>query len=186
MTVALTPSGLTLGTTTVADWNSVGGGKVLQVVQTVDATQAFYNPATYNADFITATITPSATSSKILITLNAKLGSTEGNGGLSLRRNTTVIGANGSNVNGYPSGYGANSFVAADFCLNGLDDYINEDLVSMSDISHTYLDSPNTTSAITYRISADSARLVIKGWNRAAQASKGAGTSTLTLMEIAG
>jgi hypothetical protein len=185
MAVTLSNNGLTLGSTTINDWDNVGGGKVLQVVQTVDTTQAVYNTATLNQDFITATITPSSTSSKILIILNAKIGTTNGNGGIGLRRNTTYIGGSGNNVSGTTPTYGSNSFVAADDAINGI--YVGTGAYNMSNLFHMYLDSPNTTSAITYRISADSTNLAILGWNRAqANNTAGSGTSTFTLMEIAG
>ena len=185
MAVTLSNNGLTLGSTTINDWDNVGGGKVLQVVQTVDTTQAVYNYATLNQDFITATITPSSTSSKILIILNAKIGTTNGNGGIGLRRNTTYIGGSGNNVSGTNPTYGSNSFVAADDAINGI--YQGTGAYNMSNLFHMYLDSPSTTSAITYRISADSTNLVMLGWNRAqANNTAGSGTSTFILMEIAG
>jgi hypothetical protein len=186
MAVTLSNNGLTLGSTTINDWDDVGGGKVLQVVQTVDTTQAYYNPATDGSDLITATITPSSTSSKILIVLNAKTGGTNGNGGIGLRRNTTWISGSGNTVSGGDNLHGSNSFIAADDALSGLY-YGSANSYSMSTIYHMYLDSPSTTSAITYRLSVDSSALYIRGWNRAeVNATAGAGTSTFTLMEIAG
>jgi hypothetical protein len=160
-------------------------GAVLQVVQTVDTTQVLYNPASENTDLITATITPSSTSSKILIILNAKIGGTNGNGGLGLRRNTTWIGGSGHAVSGGDSLHGANSFVAADDALNGM--YYASGTYNMTNLFHTYLDSPSTTSAITYKVSVDSTGLYIKGWNMAeAGITAGSGASTFILMEIAG
>jgi len=170
---------------TAADLGINVTGSVLQVVQTVDTTQVYYNPAAENTDLITATITPISTSSKILIMLNAKIGGTNGNGGLGLRRNTTWIGGSGNTVTGGDSLHGANSFIAADDALNGF--YYSTNTWGMSNLIHMYLDSPSTTSATTYKVSVDSSTGVfIRGWNRAENGNGGSGTSTFTLMEIAG
>lgn len=176
----------TVLTTAGVPASAMPAGSVLQVVQTVDTTRVYYNPAAENTDLITATITPISTSSKILIILNAKIGGTNGNGGLGLRRNTTWIGGSGNVVSGGDSLHGANSFVAADDALNGI--YYSSETYGMSNLFHMYLDSPSTTSAITYKVSVDSSSGVfIRGWNRAEAATNaGSGTSTFTLMEIAG
>jgi len=185
-TLVLPDEAGTVLTTAGVPASAMPAGSVLQVIQTVDTTQVYYNPATENTDLITATITPISTSSKILIILNAKIGGTNGNGGLGLRRNTTWIGGSGNVVTGGDNLHGANSFVAADDGLNGI--YYSSGTYNMSNLFHMYLDSPSTTSAITYKVSVDSSTGVyIRGWNRAEAATNaGSGTSTFTLMEIAG
>jgi len=185
-TLVLPDEAGTVLTTAGVPASAMPAGSVLQVVQTVDTTRVYYNPAAENTDLITATITPISTSSKILIILNAKIGGTNGNGGLGLRRNTTWIGGSGNVVTGGDSLHGANSFVAADDALNGI--YYSSETYGMSNLFHMYLDSPSTTSAITYKVSVDSSSGVfIRGWNRAEAATNaGSGTSTFTLMEIAG
>ena len=185
-TLTLPDEAGTIITTAGVPSSAMPAGSVLQVVQTVDTTQVYYNALVENTDLITAAITPISTSSKILIILNAKIGGTNGNGGLGLRRNTTWIGGSGNIVTGGDDLHGANSFIAADDGLNGI--YYSTNIHSMTNLFHMYLDSPSTTSAITYRVSVDSSSLYIRGWNIAevTTSASGSGTSTFTLMEIAG
>tara|TARA_B100000963_G_scaffold103207_1_gene89351 strand:- start:212 stop:913 length:702 start_codon:yes stop_codon:yes gene_type:complete len=122
-----------------------GGGKVLQVIQNWDDDYATYSNTSVDAQatVLSQAITPSATSSKILIQVNLCVsvqGSNHKHYGLVMYRGSSVI-ANGdkstwqSGVGETHSATAAHSYSQPDKILTGL-----------------YLDSPNTTSATTYNI----------------------------------
>ena len=154
-----------------AGFNRSGGfGKILQVVQNSYSTQATLNSTSYVDTGLTATITPSSTSSKVLIY-----------GFLSF---TTSHFASPYNV----YGFGCN-IVRGSTEIKAGDTGQYYQAVADSDISYTvfnqphvpiFLDSPNTTSATTYKIQAKesdiNANLTI---NASSQ------TSELILMEVA-
>ena len=112
-----------------------GGGKVLQVVAATYSTTQTTTSGTYADSSLTATITPSSASSKVLVMVDTNgilgTGSTNARGGLRLLRGATVLSyistglayfvGGGGNSNG---GFGA---------------------------SIAYLDTPATTSATTYK-----------------------------------
>ena len=112
-----------------------GGGKLLQVVQTSTTTSYTTSSSSYvAASGMEVSITPSATSSKILIfvTMNFQEG-VAGSGAYATiyRNNTTNLEANGFVYHGLASG--------ASYKF------------SSQEPMH-YLDSPNTTSATTYTV----------------------------------
>lgn len=125
---------------------SMAAGSVLQVVQTIKTDTWTTTVAVNNGGGdgspitgLTATITPSSTSSKILVTVS--FGGVSGSAGLAqfhalLFRGTTKIGI--------PSGASNRPGI------NG-SAYYNDVNVS-SPLTFSYLDSPNTTSAITYSV----------------------------------
>jgi hypothetical protein len=122
-------------------WTSVGGGggKVLQVVQGTTATGVTVTSTSYTDSGITATITPSATSSKIIALVNmAVLISTQDTNGqgmiVKLMRGATDILENtrGLFLTSAVGGGGASS------------------MQTWYPIS--YMDSPSTTSATTYKV----------------------------------
>ena len=113
------------------------GGKVLQVVYADTTTETLITTATYTDSTLSATITPAATSSKVLIMVSQQAYQyTNGNGalksGIKILRGATdvwtsqldMIGSNDNNDND-PELYGQWSLI--------------------------YLDSPSTTSATTYK-----------------------------------
>ena len=115
-----------------------GGGKVLQVVQAVYSTTTSSTTNTAIDTGLTATITPSASTSKILVlvTQQYQLYLSGGSGGelqltFNVLRGATTIMAD-SNM-----GIRASS-------------YVNE-LDNKSSFAYTYLDSPATTSATVYK-----------------------------------
>ena len=120
---------------------AAAGGKVLQVVQAV-VTAAFSTTSASLTDItgMTAAITPSSTSSKILITSiipSHNNGSAVGYPRFVLLRNSTQISL-GASVGSATQDSAANN-VESSFS-GGL----------MNTVSN-YLDSPNTTDAITYK-----------------------------------
>ena len=130
------PASFTAGNVlTAAQMNALRGSfRVLQVVYAQYATQVNTSLATYVDTGLSATITPSSTSSKILVMVNQNgAGKTSGNAGqgarLKLFRGATDIG-----VFAYEIGYTGSS----------IDNYGNS-------CSYNLLDSPATTSATTYK-----------------------------------
>lgn len=109
-----------------------GGGKVLQVVQATYSTQVNSSSTSYADTGLTANITPSATSSKVLVIVShAQVNKTSGNSGSGvsiklLRASTDIYAA---------------------FAVG----YTNTTLSQNHNVSFTYLDSPSSTSALTYK-----------------------------------
>lgn len=128
-------------TATGLKWASAagGGGKVLQVIMAQTTTSTAVATGTYTDTTLTASITPSATSSKVLVLVSQNFFSSRQNdswnGGIRLLRGATAIIELGSG--GY-EGFG--NFVAS--ATEG-------QIRGMSSI--VYLDSPSTTSSTTYK-----------------------------------
>ena len=154
------PSGATLDVTGATVSGLTGTGKVLQIINASVNTESVINNNTWTDTGITASITPSSSSSKVLVQANAAgCGKATNNTYLELKllRGTTdliVIEQRG----GY-TGDTATNKVGSCGC--------------------TYLDSPSTTSATTYKLQGRS------GANNAyAQVGDSNPYSTITLMEI--
>jgi hypothetical protein len=158
-------------------------GSILQVVSTVK-TDTFSASLTAGSTAaitgLSASITPSATSSKILVLYSVSLGVPSGGSGINLilRRNSTAInlGDASSSRTRVTSGGGVQGADAA----------------AMSVGSFQFLDSPATTSAITYDLLIQNARNasethhVNRGGGDADNAGAGRATSQITVMEVAG
>ena len=150
---------------TSTDLNNLTTGKVLQVVQNSYNTDT-ENNTTSNVDTgLSATITPSSASSKILVNVSQLIGGGCGDSNnlevyLSIWRNSTEIkefaGSRTDNVSALFTSFN-NSFI--------------------------YLDSPSTTSATTYKTTF---KLGVSGSNRYAKAQWAGNWSFITLTEIAG
>lgn len=155
-------------------------GAVLQVVQTV-VTNAFDLTANQSYTAVTglsAAITPTSTSSRILVTISIMWGCQGTTFGGSLFRNGSVVsGAIGNSG----SGQQQVSFPMANQQYDGNQAFYT---------SFTYLDSPASTSTQTYAlhvISDNSATLRVNRANAdSANATGKRGVSTITLQEIAG
>ena len=137
-----------------------GGGKVLQVVQATYATQVNVATSTPTDTGLTASITPSATTSKVLVMafhsgVGKDTGATSGN--IDLVRN-------GTKINTFPA-------------LVGLTGNTSTNIIGS--VSFNYLDSPSSTSAVTYKTQLLSVDNISKVFTNA-----GGGTSTIILMEI--
>ena len=151
-------------------FSTVAGGKVLQVLTATTSTQASTSSTSYSDNGVTLDITPSATSSKILIMVNVGVQSSANtyNAGVSLKlfRDSTEIHTPYFNNEIYGF-YHASSTVANMFARYPL----------------TVLDSPNTTSSITYKT--QHAALSTSHTTKSQPAgSGGTSTSYITLMEI--
>ena len=112
-----------------------GGGKVLQVVAATYSTTQTTTSGTYADSSLTATITPSSASSKVLVMVDTNgilgTGSTNARGGLRLLRGATVLSYISTGLAYFQGGGGSSNggFGA----------------------SIAYLDTPATTSATTYK-----------------------------------
>jgi len=117
----------------------VGGGKVLQVVTaTKTNTQTTNSSSFIDITGLSASITPSSTSSKILIQYVANIGCQTGTnrGAIQLVRGTTAIAIGDASSN--------RARVTATANSGNNDDVEN--------LAGSWLDSPNTTSATTYKL----------------------------------
>ena len=157
--------------------DTFGGGKVLPVVSNeITSTSSWTG---WN-DVITQAITPSAASSKILIQFSGMFGFDYRYAALRLYRDSTQI------AKGDAEGTRTPVFIAS-FASHEISNqaYISENL------SGVHIDSPNTTSAITYKINAG----YIHATNRTSYMNRptydgdqiyfSRGTTSLILMEIA-
>ena len=143
-------------------WQEAGGGKVLQVVSSTYATQTDTSSTSYSDTGLSASITPSSTSSKVLVFVNhtGLTKSTSDNAGkIQLLRNSISLimfendfGRTGSTALSIVGGTGTN-----------------------------YLDSPATTSATTYKTQF-ACSVIPSGTIRIGQNNS---VQTMTLMEIA-
>lgn len=181
-TAADTPARLAVGTNghiltadsttaTGLKWAApAGGGKVLQVVQATYSTAVSLSTTTFTDTGLSATITPSSTSSKILVYVNQQIYILATSGGtatgsIQLLRGSTVVYQPQSNK----QGFGISNAPAGRY-----------DLQLMYPV--TYLDSPSTTSAVTYKT--QGASLITSGGNQIIFQQDSTGVSVMTLLEI--
>jgi hypothetical protein len=156
----------------VLSFADAGGGKVLQVVQTVK-TDTFSTTSTSKVDItgMSVSITPTSATSKILIIATVNYGGTDYNYYCDLLRGATVLNAPASGNN------------PCTISLCG----ITNTTYQIFEGTISYLDSPATTSSTTYKLqiacqSTGSFRL-----NRSERdgANDSVCSSTITAMEIA-
>lgn len=158
-------------------------GSILQVVQTVK-TDTFYSATAetfYDVTGMSATITPSSSSNKVLVQFN--LGKVSG-----LNNNLFRIMRNGSLMPG--AGDAAGSRQRGHFT----DSNQGRDANHSGSLSYTYLDSPATTSAVTYQLQVMAEVVGSQGFglNRTNSDTDGPQgynarcSSTVLLMEISG
>lgn len=171
------PSGATL----TNSGSATGFGKVLQVVSAVKTDTASTTSATLATTGLEATITPSATSSKVLILINASLGTKDDvSPYFRVNRNSTDLTA--------ITGDAAGSRIRT--AARTQQQYSIYNIVPVPII---YLDSPSSTSALTYKLmwaQGVPTSSFVSYINRTHQDTDNAyynrASSTITLMEIAG
>jgi hypothetical protein len=144
------------------------GGKVLQVVTANYSTANTVTGTTFTDTGLTASITPSSATSKILVLVSQPIQSGQGGGSPAyqyrgsgrllrgatvIRTMTNIIGITGDAASGLWEGYG--------------------------NLAMNYLDSPATTSATTYKtqVAGENAGTFVN-------TSQGSGMATITLLEI--
>jgi len=143
---------------------SLPSGSVLQVVNATYSTPVVNSTNTHVDTGLTATITPSATTSKILVMVNQNgiyktAGSSVNSLGLKLLKGATDISVIATN---------------AGYTATAIQNY-------NASLSTSYLDSPSTTSATTYKTQFASGNNTVS-----VSVQRGANESTITLMEIKG
>jgi hypothetical protein len=163
--------------TTIIDNGSLAsgvGGKVLQIVQT-EKTDVYSQTAASWTDItgLSVQITPTSASNKIYVqvVLNASKQNGGGNGSFRLLRDATVVGAgtSGSSYNGF-----------------GMTDQL-VDYNTMSVKVNNYLDSPSSTSLLTYKVQLYNITTSYTSYVNRRHGGTGHGAnSTITVMEIAG
>tara|TARA_Y100001938_G_scaffold21829_1_gene28105 strand:+ start:4424 stop:5056 length:633 start_codon:yes stop_codon:yes gene_type:complete len=178
-----------LGTVTSGTFNGTfPAGHILQIVQSAKSDTASIESATFgdipgtdqagSGSVFCVKITPSATSSKILFMANLNVGSEAGNAGakIKLKRDGIDIAkgnASGSNTTATFGNYGSQA-------------------LDMRSMSMTYLDSPSTTSEITYKPQFMSEGASYSTWINRPDNLTGSATngyllySNLIVMEVAG
>jgi len=147
-----------------------GAGAILQIVQATANTEVSITSTTYTDIGLSASITPSSSSNKVLVLANVQVYCSRGGNqgaGVKVLRDSTQIYISVEDGTGPYEIYSASSSIGGRFTLN-------------------QLDSPATTSAITYKLqgrpytnaSSGRADFFDSGNNQQ-------GTGTLILMEIA-
>jgi hypothetical protein len=151
-TAADTPARLAVGanntvltadssTATGLKWATPAGGKVLQVVQATYSTATTIASQTYTDTGLSVSITPSSASSKVLLLVSQMIywyrEADEAGSAIRLMRDSTAILDN----------FGVRGNFFHRFLTNGTEELVEH----ATQGSLVYLDSPATTSAITYK-----------------------------------
>ena len=150
-------------------WQALGGGggKVLQVVFASYATEVGSSSSTYADTGLTASITPSSATSKVLVLVTQQgvsksaASSATGVKIQLLRGATSILKMGDANAN-------TNSLL----------------LANIGSVSGSYLDSPATTSSTTYKTQFASTNATSQARVQNFDADSAAAVSTITLMEI--
>ena len=116
---------------------SFAPGKIGQVLQSETNSQTTVSSTTYASISLSQAITPSATSSKVLVMGYVKFSigttNTDRGFGLRIRRDTTAIQSSGTFYDGYHKS-------------------TNSDFIDGGRFPFMYIDTPSSTSAITYSV----------------------------------
>lgn len=157
---SVTSTALANGAVTAAKLATGAGGKILQVVNAVISTSTSTGSSTFQDTSVLASITPSATGSKVLVMLGVHASVVTSNAYMSINllRDTTSI-------------FTVNEMLFAAPTAN-IDQY-------RTVVGYTYLDSPSTTSSTTYKVQVKSHFA-----SGTVEINRG-GKSTVTLMEVA-
>ena len=156
-------------------------GSVLQVVQTNMTATASYSGTTFQTiTGLTTSITPSSTSSKILIMLNISQG--EGSDAFPayyIKRNGTIVSIADAGSQTETTFAGVRTEASA------------RDQYRVSPVNFQFLDSPSSTSAVSYTVEVSPMRVgsrtvLINQSQTLGDANQLRATSTVILMEIAG
>jgi len=160
------------------DASLIGGGKVGQVVQTHFTTQSQMSSSSFAAiSGCTVDITPSATSSKVFVMISLCAGVNQAAYGFfKLYRDTTLIG----------SGSDSSNRIGCNFSISQNDGDNTSDGVKQ--VNYQYLDSPSSTSALTYTVQASTFNNSTITYNKTPDNSDNGrtaqGSSTITVIEV--
>ena len=149
-----------------------GGGKVLQVVSAIKTDRVQTTSTSATTTGLSVAITPSATSSKVLLLCNI------GSAGNSGNNNRTYFAFNGGNTATFIGNAATGNECAAAFTTHRAD-------YGQSSANMMYLDSPNTTSATTYSLYfwGDTGTTTLNG-SHTVNAENGNAASSITAIEI--
>jgi len=166
------------GSTTISNLSG-GVGKILQVIQTVKTDQ--FTSTAYDYTDVTGmsvSITPASASNKILINFELQVSGVANNyASFRLLRDSTHIGVS--------------TVTDTDWRVATLGSLSHENSYQIENTGTSFLDSPNTTSAITYKlqVSSYSNRTMSLNypWNTGNSSGSytATGISTITVMEVA-
>ena len=169
--MAITNSGIT----------GISGGKIGQVLSAAKTDTFSRNSSSFgDITGISVDITPAATTSKVLVLVDLKVGAEHGDGDFHFRlvRGSTVIYA-GDTAGSRKHGFAGNSKFA-------LDDADGNQ--AMEVVNAIFLDSPSTTSATTYKVQVANVTWRLMYINRTGQDSDAVNTprtaSSITVMEV--
>jgi len=114
----------------------LAAGHVVQVVQGTNSSEAISSASSYTDTGLSATITPSSTSSKIMVFVSMS--------------SSGVLQNAGYDARGF---YGINRDGSMIYeCYIRSYDYGNSGSIMFAPFEMSYLDSPSTTSAVTYKL----------------------------------
>ena len=159
--------------------DSSSTGKILQVVQTVKTDQ-FTSTAYAYTDItgMSVSITPASASNKILVSFELQVGGAANTyASFRLLRDSTHIGVS--------------TVTNTNWRVGTLGSLSHENSYQLENTGLTFLDSPNTTSAITYKLQQSSyynrtiSINVPTSTSTAANSYTATGISTITVMEVA-
>lgn len=143
-------------------WAAASSGKLLQVVSATYSSETDINSTTFADTGLTATITPSAASSKIMVIISAPMAKnaavTGGGAKTKIMRGATALAT-----------------------YNETTLYTGTAINNSAIFGMTWLDSPNTTSATTYKLQFASQTTGTNNWARICGS---ADPAHITLMEI--
>jgi hypothetical protein len=143
-----------------------GGGKVLQVVQATYTTETTSTSQSYVATGLTANITPTLSTSKILVIVSQVL--------MVNRASTADVGTGHQLYRGATAIFGGDSTSSQYFYSSA-----NGTVYYSTRIGASYLDSPATTSSTTY-----STKMAANSTATTVSAQPNSNTSSIILMEI--
>jgi hypothetical protein len=153
--------------------------QVKQAIKTDTFTQVTVGNTYYPVPGLSISITPTSATSKILVTCTVNLGSSSYQGRGIVYRNGIPLGLGDTNSLRTGVSFGFNTYTGAN------------DIYHVSPCNFTFLDSPASTSELTYSISvscSDTAGISVNrswAWQDFAEYDP-AFSSTITVMEIAG
>ena len=150
-----------------------GAGAILQVVQAATSTEVVVSTQTYTDTGLSGSITPTSTSSKILVIIDQQIyfnrGAANHGGGIKLLRDSTVIHT--------PVEISTGPY---EFYFSNITGFYDRAVIHK-------LDSPATTSSVTYKTQGRPYEISSVGKATFQQAgATTAGTSYITLIEVAG
>jgi hypothetical protein len=184
MPIAINGTG-TISGVSAGGLTSASNGRILQVVSAAKTDVTSYTTninvgfASYSSTGVTASITPSSATSKILVLANLSVGVNSGSICVFVLKRDSSFPILGNSASGY-------------YQVTQTGRGVGGNIHGMHHSGIMYLDSPSTTSSVTYTVlgASEGAQIVYingsGGNDLGSQSWSSRGASTITLMEIAG